>query len=236
MMVGRFALGYLGMRQMLIAAGLGSELPPAAGSGLGLGEQPTRRVNAPIIGLRLWITRLLGIDAGIGFFTDWGSQSTDRRCPSDETLGANCTPIGAPGAPAVKSDVSGTTAFLAHVGVPLALAGAGHFSFQLTPEVNVGYATQTINATPNPPVPKTTNTGWHLDVGARAGAELHFGFIGVPQLSLQAGIGLLFALDNTKTSQGGTGESKRTRGVFTTTVNDNPWNIFISNVAALYYF
>jgi len=27
-----------------------------------------------------------------------------------------------------------------------------------------------------------------------------------------------------------------TRGNFTTTVFDNPWNIFTSNVAALYYF
>jgi hypothetical protein len=85
-------------------------------------------------------------------------------------------------------------------------------------------------------MPKVDNTGLHFDVGGRAGAELHFGFIGVPQLSLQGGIGLLLAIDNTKSAQGSIGQSTRSRGSISTTVNDNPWNIFISNVAALYYF
>jgi len=192
-------------------------------------------VNAPVIGMRFWASQVVGIDAGIGFFTDWGSDTIDLRDPLD--LGnAN---------QAASNDVAGTTAFLVHVGVPLALAGAKHFSFQVIPEANIGFATQSVN--PNPPtltnaagndvaMPKITNTGLHFDVGGRAGAELHFGFIGVPQLSLQGGIGVLLAIDNTKSSQGQFGEAKRSRGSIRTTVNDNPWNIFISNVAALYYF
>jgi hypothetical protein len=227
MMVGRFAIGYLGMRSMLIGAGFGSE---AVG---GTGEQPTNTVNAPVIGIRFWATRMVGIDGGIGFYTNWGSNSTDLRYPLDPTASqANPNGTNAP----VSTTLSGTTAFLVHVGVPLALAGAKHFSFQVTPEANIGFATQSVKST-NPLAPSdVSNTGLHFDVGARAGAEVHFGFIGVPQLSLQGGVGLLFAIDSTKTSQGAAGESSRSRGSISTTVNDNPWNIFISNVAALYYF
>jgi hypothetical protein len=61
----------------------------------------------------------------------------------------------------------------------------------------------------------------------------------LPQLSLQGSIGLLFALDSAKTTQELDGNSVETTGsrtIFTTTVGSNPWNIFTSNVAALYYF
>jgi hypothetical protein len=224
MMVGRFALGYLGMRSMLIGAGFGVEA--------GTGEQPTNTVTAPVIGMRFWASQVVGIDGGIGFYTNWGSNSTDLRYPVDP-VATQATPNGA--AP-VSTTLSGTTAFLVHIGVPLALAGAKHFSFQVTPEANIGFASQSVNST-NPLAPTNiSNSGLHFDVGGRAGAELHFGFIGVPQLSLQGGIGILFAVDSTKTSQGAAGESKRSRGSLGTTVNDNPWNIFITNVAALYYF
>ena len=103
----------------------------------------------------------------------------------------------------MSTTLSGTTAFLVHVGVPLALAGAKHFSFQVTPEANIGFASQSVNRTSRS-ARQTTSAirGLHFDVGARAGAELHFGFIGVPQLSLQGGIGVLLAMDNTTTSQG----------------------------------
>ena len=44
-----------------------------------------------------------------------------------------------------------------------------------------------------------------------------------------------YALDNTKTRQDPS-VSTRHRGSIQTTVYDSPWNIFTSNVAALYYF
>jgi hypothetical protein len=215
-MVGRFALGYLGRRTMLIGDGLGDET-------LGGAEQAVRTTSAPVIGVRYWITSLLGIDAGVGFFYDTGSNKTDLRDPLDP---GNVTPP-------VDADYSGTTTFIFHVGVPLALAGAKHFSFQVIPEANIGFSGQTINGPPG--APDTENRGFRFDIGARAGAEIHFGFINIPQLSLQGSIGLLYALDHTSTSVGPS-ESSRNRGSIFTTVNDNPWNIFTSNVAALYYF
>jgi hypothetical protein len=122
--------------------------------------------------------------------------------------------------------------------VPLALSNTGHFSFQVVPELNVGYATQTVDTTATGG-PEIKGTGLALDIGARGGAEIHFGFIGIPQLSLQGSVGLLYRLERAQVEVNQAGASAthtETNGNFTTTVYDNPWNIFTSNVAALYYF
>jgi hypothetical protein len=211
-MVGRFALGYLGRRTMLIGNGLGSEATPPGP------EQAVRVASAPVIGLRYWVNSLLGIDGGIGFYYDYGSSRSD---------------IAATPTPPLSQTYAGTTTFIFHAGVPLALAGTKHFSFQVVPEANIGFSGQTINGVAG--APDTKNRGFHFDLGARAGAEIHFGFMNIPQLSLQGSIGLLYALDHTSTTVGPS-ESTRNRGSLATTVYDNPWNIFTSNVAALYYF
>jgi hypothetical protein len=218
-MVHRLAVGYLGRRGMWIGAGFGQETPVANA------EQATRSVDAPIVGIRFWLSPVIGLDGGLGFYTDWGSNTTDVRPPLDNN-----------NVPAADQKLSPTNVFMFHVGVPLALGGGQHFSFQIVPEANIGFATQTVDATVLNATANITHSGFHLDLGARAGAEIHFGFMGVPQLSLQGGIGLLVALDSTKSKQASVQESTRTRGSLATTVGDNPWNIFLTNVAALYYF
>ncbi len=210
-MVGTFAVGYLGRRT--VAFGTGSALTGAA-----------RDVaQAPVIGMRYWATPLLGIDAGIGFaLVDAG------KIEDDSTIGGVTT--------ATEADLAPLTAFIFHAGVPLALSNTGHFSFQVVPEINVGFATQTVQPAVNA---EDKSTGFTFDVGARGGAEVHFGFIGVPQLALQGSVGLLYRYENWKvesTDGGNQATHTETRGNFTTTVFDNPWNIFMSNVAALYYF
>jgi hypothetical protein len=126
---------------------------------------------------------------------------------------------------------------LLHVGVPLSLASYDHFSFQVVPEANVGLGSGSADTD----AADTSFNGFQLDVGARAGAEIQFGFMGIPQLSLQGSVGVLFGLQSLKTEvdpAGGGGSTTVTqnRTVLSTTVGDNPWNIFTSNVAALYYF
>ena len=77
-----------------------------------------------------------------------------------------------------------------------------------------------------------------MDVGARAGTEIQFGFIGIPELSLQAGVGLALSYDRVKATNKTTPETSTTvsQTRLGTSVGDNPWNIFTGNVAALYYF
>lgn len=191
--VGRLAVGYLGRNGVDIGGG-----------GLPAGTV----IDAPVIGIRYWLSDMLGIDAGLGFGLTSGSTTNGA---GDST------------------DLPGWHLFMIHGGVPLSLASAGHFSFQIVPELNLGFAgaSQTMGGV------DTSISGFHLDVGARAGAEIHFGFINVPQLSLQGSVGLRLNMNSTSSDPGDAGSSHFSLG---TTVGDNPWNIFTSNVAALYYF
>lgn len=169
------------------------------------------KVTAPVVGLRYWLNPMMGIDAGLGFHTSSGEDKQGS----------------------VSTDRPSRTAFILHAGVPVSLAQGKHISFQVVPEANLGIASGS-----NPAgTEKTDVSGFRLDLGARAGAEVHFGFMGLPELSLQGSIGARLAVASATTDPpGDTPESKQSLTVIETTVGDNPWNIFNTNVAALYYF
>jgi hypothetical protein len=178
---------------------------------------------APVIGMRYWIDPGLGIDAGLGFSKSTGSTQVD--------------PGGA--GMSVTTDAPGPLVILLHGGLPLALADSEHFVFEVVPELNIGYASHKVEGAIGGGTDEDTFSALHFDVGARAGAEIHFGFIDIPQLALQAGVGLSLAFDSTTTEddQGATTATTDTsRTGISTGVGDNPWNIFAANVAALYYF
>jgi hypothetical protein len=188
--VGRLAVGYMG-RTFAFSGLTGANAVPV-----------------PVIGVRYWLSDMIGIDAGLGLGIASGSNDA---------------------ADGTSTDNPSYHAFMLHGGVPLSLASAGHFSFQIVPELNVGFAGSSLT----PPMGEDTSiSAFHLDIGARAGSEIHFGFIGVPQLSLQGSVGLRLNMDSTSADPGD-GSSNFS---LATTVGDNPWNIFTSNVAALYYF
>jgi hypothetical protein len=199
--VGRLAVGYLGRRSMTVGAA------PA-------GAPFTDELQAPVVGIRYWIDQMIGIDAGLGLLITSGSFEQDNPVPPD-----------------VDGDLPAATVFILHAGVPLSLASADHFSFQIVPEVNVGIGSG------SEADGDIKHNGFQLDLGARAGAEIQFGFMGIPQLSLQGSIGALVAIQSLKTDNDIT-DVTNTQNTTTvsTTVGDNPWNIFTSNVAALYYF
>jgi hypothetical protein len=200
--VGRLAVGYLGRRSLAIGAA-------AAGGG------PALELQAPVVGIRYWIDQMIGIDAGLGLFVTSGTWEVDNPVPPD-----------------ADGDLLAATAFIIHAGVPLSLASADHFSFQIVPEVNVG-----IGSGSTDPDGDVKHNGFGLDAGARAGAEIQFGFMGIPQLSLQGSIGALLTIRSLKTDNDATDVTTTENSTtISTTVGDNPWNIFTSNVAALYYF
>jgi len=170
-------------------------------------------VDAPIIGARYWLDPLIGIDAGVGLLFSGGSTKTGDT----------------------STDLQGFTVFMLHGGVPLALAGSKHFSFQIIPELNFGIASS--KTAPGAGGQTADLSGIHLDIGARAGGEIQFGFIGIPELSLQAGVGLALNYDHSKSTPSGGGAAfSRNTTALGTSVGNNPWNIFTSNIAALYYF
>jgi hypothetical protein len=182
---------------------------------LGYGPIGPGTVTAPVIGARYWIDNMLGIDAGIGFL--WSTGSNENG--------------------ATKTDNADVTAFILHAGVPLNLADAGHFSFQIIPEANIGFAgTGDQDADP---ILETTASGFLLNIGARAGGEVHFGFMGVPQLSLTGSVGLFLnhTSGGAETSGGGTTtEFSNSSTSLGTTLGPDPWDLFTGNISALYYF
>jgi hypothetical protein len=167
-----------------------------------------------VVGIRYWIDQMIGIDAGLGLLVTSGSFEQDNPVPPD-----------------ADGDLLSATVFILHAGVPLSLASADHFSFQIVPEVNVGISSAS-DADGD-----IKHNGFQLDAGARAGAEIHFGFMGIPQLSLQGSIGAQLVIQSLKTDNDITDVTNtENHTTVTTTVGNNPWDIFTSNVAALYYF
>ncbi len=209
-MVGHLAIGFLGRNT--IPYGVGPTSGTAAAD-----------AQVPVIGVRYWLDPLIGLDLGAGLWI--GGASSEATNPAGVT-----TP-----------SVSGPrpTSFILHAGVPLALASSKHFAFEVIPEANLGYAKVAQDNTVNA-AGMTKQAGTHFDLGARAGAEIHFGFIGIPQLSLVGSVGLRFQYDKLTTElnpPGGAGLTTQNVSIWSlgTTVNDSPWNIFVSNVSALYY-
>ncbi|MCU0683316.1 MAG: hypothetical protein MUF34_13940 [Polyangiaceae bacterium] len=164
-------------------------------------------IAAPAIGVRYWLNDLLGIDAGLGFATS--SSSTKAQGNSADGLSR--------------------TAFLLHAGVPLALASGRHYIFEVVPEANFGFATGNTGDT------DIDLSGLRFEIGARAGTELQFGFIGVPELALEASVGLFLRTDSYKASIPAGDVSGSDFLISTSNIN-NPWDFFRSNVAARYYF
>ena len=178
-------------------------------------------IDAPTIGIRMWLSQALGLDLALGFgFTNVGGEVD--------------SPDGV-----ASADLLEGLAFVLHAGLPIALWHHKHYKFLIAPELEVGFGNGTLfGGTPND---DEEFSALVFNVGARAGAEIHFGFIDIPDLSLQASVGLHaryerrsreFAFGDMRGSTIETVDAFR----LGTTVQNNPWNIFIANIAAIYYF
>ena len=167
-------------------------------------------ISAPVIGARYWFQRRLGIDLGLGLALSTGSASVNST----------------------SSSVPTSFGLAAHVGLPIAIVAISHYVFEVVPETLVGFTTGSL---PSAGSTDQSVSGFRFDVGARAGAEIHFGFIGIPQLALQGSVGLYFSFQSFSWSQTVNHASVQSDSL-ATNVGANPWAIFVNNVAALYYF
>jgi hypothetical protein len=174
-----------------------------------VGSPTLQDITAPAVGVRYWVNPTVGVDLAVGF--SWSGGSVD--------------------AGGMITDKDSVTGFLVQAGVPLALSTHRHVSFQVIPTVafargqtSIGTGTAAIDF-----------SGLRFDVGARSGFELFFGFIGIPELSLSATVGLQFELRRYTFETADVRQHDTSTG-FATTVQSNPWDIFAGNVAARYYF
>jgi hypothetical protein len=208
--IGKIGVGYFGVTDLPIAVG------PAR-------QVTAGQVDTPVIGVRYWLKERIGIDGGVGL--NFLSSARTNKQNNVE----------------VSTDGPAVAAFMLHVGVPIALAYGKHYKFLAVPEANFGYATQTESAQLGRTDPDIHRTGLRIDGGVRVGTEIQFGFIGVPQLALQASVGLNFRHQRWGGSQPGVNNlpettSSLTQTNFGTTVQSDPWALFVNNVAAIYYF
>jgi hypothetical protein len=198
-----------------------SDIPLGSGKPDGNNATPSiaeasfdKSVSAPALGLRYWFNQRFGIDAGVGLYFTGGSTSAANTSFAHQ----------------------GKFAMLIHGGVPIAISNFQHLSFELIPEINLGFASSGVKSTStaNPP-PDAALSGFRFDLGARAGAELFFGFIGVPQLSLEGSVGAFLTYQARGVSVGNQSASSSDLTITTSSFN-SPWDFFRSTVAARYYF
>jgi hypothetical protein len=178
----------------------------------GVGALGTERVPngadgvvAPLIGFRRWLPS--------------AARPAFLRTPLIKTIGIEAAVgFGVDNTHGGGGDLTSFAVAL-HAGLPLALAHSGHFTFIAVPRAtssfSVGSAAQSLS----------------LGVGARAGAEIHFGFMGIPQLTLQGTVGADLRFEQVW-QQAGASSGRFRLG---TSVGGQPWDIFTSNIAAIYY-
>jgi hypothetical protein len=186
----------------------------------GPGGITSSTVAAPVVGVRYWLNSRIGIDGGLGLGLAGGSDQS--------VAGGTTTTVSK----------TSTTGFALHGGVPIALAEGKHYAFLAIPEFTVGFTTATYTpasmAAGGTGGPNQDLSGFLLDIGARVGAEIYFGFIGLPQLALQASLGLSYRRSVYKWSSAGNSSSDGTN-TFGTQVNADPWAIFTDAISATYY-
>ncbi len=181
-------------------------------------------LNIAIIGARYWLTDQFGLQVGAGFNTISGTLKDD-----------------------IPGNVDVETPTLwgvgGHVGVPISIYDDKHYNFLIIPEANLGYSTGRTKDNPNLGGDQgIEQSAWLVGVGAKIGAEVQFGFIDIPMLSLQGTIGaqLNYRWAETESVETAGGNRVVTRAKWSlqgeTLSYDDPWDLFTSSIAALYYF
>ncbi|HEX6272295.1 MAG TPA: hypothetical protein VFZ53_04625 [Polyangiaceae bacterium] len=182
---------------------------------------PEQSLVVAILGARGWLTEGLGVEIGLGFNTRNGTRADDLEDRED---------VPEP-----------TTWGLAlHLGVPLSFYDDEHYQFLLLPELNFGMAMGRTEDDPNVPGDQAVRQRARLvGGGLRAGAEVQFGMIGLPMLALTGTVGvrLNYQDASVEAAENGVVVTRIRRGFEASTSSFNdPWDIFVSSIAALYYF
>jgi hypothetical protein len=173
------------------------------------------------VGLRHWTRKPMGpfrnwgVDAGLGVIWKRSSVTSPQTGTIHTSSGPSANGVGL------------------HLGLPLAVTHHQHATFELVPELDVIWARETIPALDDGD--STSYDGWSARLGARAGFEIYFGFVGLPNLAIEASLGAAMTYDSVRTKVGPIERSSRTWG-FQTLRGDEPWSIFTGNVAAMYHF
>ena len=199
-------------------------------------SRPTPLVALHTVGARYWLSNSLAIEGGLAFGFQSGGTTTTT------TAGAGTTTVAA--------DNPNFFGIGVQIGLPIMLAEAKHLSIHLDPYLALHYGHSAITLTPaNDETRDLSLNAVLFRVGANATAELQFGFLGIPQLGLQAtlGVGLDYGSSsfNTVITTTRAGQQPRTETTASasglsvgTTVGPNYSlaEMITGSISAVYYF
>ncbi|MBI5512934.1 MAG: hypothetical protein HY909_04155 [Deltaproteobacteria bacterium] len=185
--VGRLGLTYFGATTVAVLAGGGNGLPTYDSGSQGSGTVPpptgmmmmggSGSATLQTVGIRYWVNNQLGIEGGLAFGLSSGTRSFTR-----------------PEGSGTRTDTDDDPGFFGvgfQFGVPLMLAEAKHVNIQLAPFLAFHFASASITrgSTAMDARDESSNA-LILTMGGNAQAEVHLGFLGMPQVSLTARFGL----------------------------------------------
>jgi hypothetical protein len=182
---------------------------------------PELPLTVAIIGARGWFSKGFGLEVGLGFNTRNGTRADDIKG---------------------REDVPEPTIWglALHLGIPLSFYDDEHYHFLLLPELNFGGAWGKVEDDPNVDGDQAVRQRAQLvGGGLRAGAEVQFGMIGLPMLALTGTVGfrLNYQAASVEAAENGVVVTRVRHGFDASTSSFNdPWDLFVSSIAALYYF
>ena len=209
----RAGFGFLGTAPVLQAD---SDTPVSMFPGMP--SNAFKRVSVPMLGIRWWTpVPWLGLEFGIGAMVS--AAATDVPTANGSNI----------------MDGPTTTELLFHFSAPLAIASTEHTIVFIAPEFRIGRSTESTGDTRNPLL------SMNYDISLKAGVEVFFSIINLPNLSLEAGVraGLVHEIRTFPVGAplgGPIQEGRRTETRFATSLVANPWDLFTSTLAARYYF
>lgn len=211
--LGSFGFGFLGTTSVLRSRPIINQDPFT-----GRPTTTEQRSTVPVLGVRWWTPwQRLGLELGVGVMVSTTSAEQVVANGLDLTPGPE------------------TFEWVVHASAPLVLGSTEHMIFFVAPEVRAARSSITTGggmATPD--------FAWTVDFSAKAGVEIFFSFIGLDNLSIEAGVRLGLTHEFRSSTLSTPLQPERfntsTSTRFATSLVANPWDLFTSTLAARYYF
>jgi len=178
-------------------------------------------VGMPVVGVRHWVTERYGFQAGIGLNAAGGTIKDNE--------------------PGAHDDPNPTTIAMGlHAAAPISLYHDKSYNLLILPGLDFAFGDSRLQDDPDAAGDQATvQKSVLLQASVRAGAEVQFGFIGMPMLSLQGTVGAALGWTNSgiEYTEGGQGRKRNASLWAIGTQNyDEPWDLFVGSIAAVYYF
>ena len=171
-------------------------------------------ITVPAVGLRYW------------------AESEHRRSTSRWGL---VGPDGSTETAGMSTDKNAVFGILVQGGVPFVLAAHRHVNFEVIPYLTLGYGRTSTGMTAMGTRPRPTSTGSASTSGRAPASRCSSGSSAFQSWRSRPRSALSSNTSGMAQSTGGVDASDTTLSI-STTVQNNPWDIFTGNVAARYYF